>query len=120
MKIGEDQFAIVRPDGTVTRDGLDCPRIYDDEHYATAAFAGMSSSLRVVRVRLVDERVIEAMEKMAGDFKNFHRLLCERFNYEHDERDWKRDQLSLIEHIAALAADRSAGGEGKASAEASR
>ncbi|CDY79430.1 hypothetical protein BGLT_02211 [Caballeronia glathei] len=35
------------------------------------------------------------------DFKNFHRLLCERFGYVHDENDWKRDQLSLIEHIAA-------------------
>jgi hypothetical protein len=37
-----------------------------------------------------------------GDFKNFHRLLCERFGYPHDERDWKRDQVSLMEHIAAL------------------
>jgi hypothetical protein len=36
-----------------------------------------------------------------GDFKNFHRLLCERFGYVHDERDWRRDQLSLIEHIAS-------------------
>lgn len=34
------------------------------------------------------------------EFKNFHRLLCERFGYCHDERDWKRDQISLIEHIA--------------------
>ena len=34
------------------------------------------------------------------EFKNFHRLLCERFGYVHDERDWKRDQLSLIEWIA--------------------
>lgn len=34
------------------------------------------------------------------DFKNFHRLLCERFNYSHDEKDWERDQVSLIEWIA--------------------
>lgn len=34
------------------------------------------------------------------DFKNFHRLLCERFNYPHDEEFWWRDQVSLIEHIA--------------------
>lgn len=34
-------------------------------------------------------------------FKNFHRLLCERFGYVHDEKDWRRDQLSLIEFIAA-------------------
>lgn len=33
-------------------------------------------------------------------FKNFHRLLCERFDYCHDEKDWQRDQLSLIEWIA--------------------
>lgn len=37
-------------------------------------------------------------------FKNFHRLLCERFSYTHDEKDWRRDQLSLIEHIAAQSA----------------
>lgn len=34
------------------------------------------------------------------EFKNFHRQLCERFGYEHDEKDWRRDQISLIEHIA--------------------
>lgn len=35
-------------------------------------------------------------------FKNFHRLLCERFGYPHDEKDWFRDQVSLIEHIANI------------------
>lgn len=34
------------------------------------------------------------------DFKNFHRSLCERFGYRHDEVDWKRDLCSLEEHIA--------------------
>ena len=34
------------------------------------------------------------------EFENFHRLLCERFGYTHDEVDWKRDQISLIEWIA--------------------
>jgi hypothetical protein len=34
-------------------------------------------------------------------FKNFHRSLCARFGYVHDEVDWKRDQVSLEEHIAA-------------------
>jgi hypothetical protein len=34
------------------------------------------------------------------EFKNFHRLLCDRFGYTHDEVDWKRDQISLIEWIA--------------------
>jgi hypothetical protein len=35
-----------------------------------------------------------------AEFKNFHRALCERFDYIHDEKDWKRDQVSLIEWIA--------------------
>lgn len=34
------------------------------------------------------------------DFKNFHRNLCDRFGYHHDPVDWKRDQVSLEEHIA--------------------
>lgn len=44
---------------------------------------------------------IGPIEPSDAQFKNFHRLLCERFNYTHDEKDWKRDQLSLIEWIAA-------------------
>lgn len=40
-----------------------------------------------------------ALASEQHEFKNFHRLLCERFAYYHDERDWKRDQLSLIEWI---------------------
>jgi len=36
-------------------------------------------------------------------FQNFHRLLCARFGYVHDESDWRRDQLSLVEHIARQA-----------------
>ena len=37
-------------------------------------------------------------------FKNFHRNLCERFGYSHDEVDWFRDQISLEEFIAAKVA----------------
>ncbi len=33
-------------------------------------------------------------------FKAFHRNLCERFGYEHDDADWRRDLASLEEHIA--------------------
>ncbi|MGA4640592.1 hypothetical protein ACQKC8_12555 [Stutzerimonas stutzeri] len=33
-------------------------------------------------------------------FKNFHRRLCERFGYAHDEAYWWRDLISLEEHIA--------------------
>ena len=42
-------------------------------------------------------------EEERAQFQNFHRLLCERFGYAHDPIDWKRDQLSLIEHIASQA-----------------
>ena len=40
-------------------------------------------------------------DALAAAFNNFHRQLCERFGYSHDEVDWQRDQISLIEHIAA-------------------
>ena len=41
-------------------------------------------------------------EQERHEFENFHRVLCERFGYCHDPVDWKRDQASLIEHIASL------------------
>ena len=50
-----------------------------------------------------EERAAKAEAARAEEtrqFKNFHRNLCERFNYCHDEIDWKRDQASLEEHIA--------------------
>lgn len=47
------------------------------------------------RVRLIAE-----IERLQRAFKSFHRLLCERFDYCHDEQDWSRDQVSLIEWIA--------------------
>lgn len=53
-------------------------------------------------------QVTEATEDRR-QFKNFHRLLCDRFGYTHDEKDWFRDQVSLIEHIAAIGA----GGRGR-------
>lgn len=37
---------------------------------------------------------------MTNEFKNFHRVLCERFDYTHDNIYWRRDQVSLIEWIA--------------------
>ena len=49
----------------------------------------------------VIDAIIEASTE--AEFKNFHRLLCERFGYGHDEVNWQRDQLSLIEHIASQA-----------------
>lgn len=44
------------------------------------------------------------LEREKASFKNFHRALCERFDYAHDEVDWQRDQISLIEWIAKRAA----------------
>jgi len=38
--------------------------------------------------------------------KNFHRSLCARFGYTHDETDWSRDLVSLEEHIAGQLAAR--------------
>lgn len=38
-------------------------------------------------------------------FKNFHQRLCERFDYVHDERDWRRDLVSLEEWIAKRVQD---------------
>lgn len=40
------------------------------------------------------------IDQLKAGFKNFHRSLCERFGYFHDEADWQRDQDSLEEHIA--------------------
>lgn len=36
-----------------------------------------------------------------AEFKAFHKSLCERFGLHHDDADWRRDQVSLIEFIAA-------------------
>lgn len=39
-------------------------------------------------------------DQLKATFKNFHRSICERFGYYHDDIDWQRDQVSLEEHIA--------------------
>lgn len=44
----------------------------------------------------LEENLIEKTRQ----FKNFHEILCERFNYYHDDTNWMRDRLSLAEHIA--------------------
>ena len=43
----------------------------------------------------------ERAEKAEAAFKNFHRSLCDRFGYMHDPVNWRRDQVSLEEYIAA-------------------
>jgi hypothetical protein len=47
-------------------------------------------------------RELAKLHERDREFKNFHRVLCERFGYVHDEVDWRRDQISLIEHIATV------------------
>jgi hypothetical protein len=44
--------------------------------------------------------ITDQKKQAEAGFKNFHRRLCERFGYYHDELDWQRDQVSLEEHIA--------------------
>lgn len=51
-------------------------------------------------VRIPNPRC-QARYREAAIFKNFHRSLCERFGYSHDERDYARDLVSLEEHIAS-------------------
>ena len=45
-------------------------------------------------------RLVENLASAREEFKNFHANLCKRFGYCHDEKDWRRDQASLEEHIA--------------------
>lgn len=54
-------------------------------------------------------REAPAVQASDAEFKNFHRLLCERFEYGHDPVHWKRDQVSLIEWIARQCADSASG-----------
>ena len=61
-------------------------------------------TLPISFAREVERAVLaKVSQRVSHEFKNFHRLLCERFDYCHDPVDWTRDQISLIEHIAANA-----------------
>lgn len=62
---------------------------------------GLSCYQAGERAGAADERA-----RSEAAFKNFHRSLCERFGYVHDPIDWKRDQVSLEEHIAAFMAQK--------------
>lgn len=68
---------------------------------------GVAAARHAARFMFNTLQAVQPVPVVAEDahqFKNFHRLLCERFGYCHDEKDWRRDQVSLIEHIAALTA----------------
>ncbi|MDI2590004.1 hypothetical protein POF45_00970 [Pseudomonas sp. 681] len=59
------------------------------------------ASSRAIRSLRGDCQVLVAnCDQHKADFKNFHRSLCARFGYFHDDIDWQRDQVSLEEHIA--------------------
>lgn len=52
------------------------------------------------------DQLRQRVAELEAEFKNFHRSLCDRFGYGHDEIDWRRDLVSLEEHIAAQLAPR--------------
>ncbi|MGY4663215.1 hypothetical protein ACVWZ9_004009 [Pseudomonas chlororaphis] len=64
-----------------------------DQSVADADFIAAASPVAVLAL-------IAEIETLKAGFKNFHRSLCERFGYFHDDIDWQRDQVSLEEHIA--------------------
>jgi hypothetical protein len=75
----------------------------------SASFYKFAQDLKAeVLARVPNSALAAGGEALAAqtlrEFKNFHRGLCERFGYTHDARDWKRDQVSLEEHIAKLTA----------------
>ena len=88
----------------------DLPALHHPEHTMT----WMESELRAIHRYARDYvdatcamRAAQPAHDSRNDtpaFQNFHRALCERFGYVHDVNDWRRDQVSLIEHIAKLAA----------------
>lgn len=72
---------------------------------------GSISGLCSVCLAYLRPKPVQAAPQKGGDshaFKNFHRSLCARFGYTHDENDWRRDLASLEEHIARMAAHPSA------------
>ena len=74
---------------------------------ADSGFVSQNKKADVTKAKF-DQLLIDAGEALAqqepssdsADFKNFHEQLCKRFGYTHDTVDWRRDQVSLIEHIA--------------------
>lgn len=48
--------------------------------------------------------LVAVSSQYSDEFKSFHRMLCKRFGYTHDEAFWWRDQVSLMEFIAGQVA----------------
>src|ERR1041385_5392682 len=83
------------PDGSVVVSG----ELFDMACAAIAERDKLLAELAQLDTDACGERA--ERESWKHGFKNFHRALCERFGYGHDEKDWVRDQVSLIEHIAS-------------------
>lgn len=94
-----------------TEPGIDCG---DVGYYAALEFIAAANPETVLGLLAEIERLETesreakdaknglgwAINELRGSFKNFHRSLCARFGYVHDEKDWFRDQVSLQEHVA--------------------
>lgn len=73
----------------------------EDEHHGWVMFEDVAQLERDYEAtRAINVRLQAEVDKSRHSFKNFHRALCERFDYCHDEKDWERDQVSLMEWIA--------------------
>lgn len=74
---------------------------------AISAMRGLYGGWRCESAIKKCEEALAAQPATAPDdshsFKNFHRSLCDRFGYCHDDKDWRRDLISLEEHIAKQA-----------------
>jgi hypothetical protein len=85
-------------------------RVYEDHYFKRSAETGdylnpsAEHGWQVWQQARAAWKRTQSAANDSHDFKNFHRLLCERFGYTHDEKDWRRDQLSLIEWIAKQSA----------------
>jgi hypothetical protein len=100
LRIAENVFAKYRqdhPDWWARMDGT--PILNDIAVRMAESFleSEVTRTAESTNGRAILESAARVVER---EFKNFHRLLCERFDYSHDEVAWHRDLLSLIEWIA--------------------
>lgn len=90
---------------------------YVSEDILNPSYASSSSHSQAPIIHVVESKHWHELESentalaakcddVHGEFKNFHRLVCESVNYYHDEIDWKRDQASLINCIDKLKSER--------------
>lgn len=78
---------------------IDCTHC-DGSGSAAYAAANLAKALQSERMQHL---------QMYGEYKNFHRSLCARFGYGHDEVHFRRDLVSLEEAIAAKVSAPAAG-----------